>query len=199
MKEQEIITKEEADRLMEEDKEAEDEIRARNLRIGAGAISFLAVLLASGIGFTIYKHHNSPKKSFHYKVTHDGKIQVSGRVKFKEVKENWYLFEKELNNGEPRLYIVDQRFFGDLIDIHTDQIIGNSVIHYGEYVDETILNMEHLEPYLITYDMVYDSYTIEDMDRLLGLIEENYEYTIPDESEKVMMKTPEQTLEQTID
>lgn len=195
MKDQEIITKEEAERLMEEDEDKNEEIRVRNLRIGAGAISFLAVLLASGIGFTIYKHHNSPKKSFHYKVTHDGKIQVSGRVKFKEVKENWYLLEKELNNGNPRLYIVDQSFGGNLTNIHTDKIIGNSVIHYGEYMDETILNMAHLEPYLITYDMVYDSYTLEDMDRLLGLIEENYEYTIPDESEKVMMKTPEQTLE----
>lgn len=199
MKDQEVITKEEADRLMEEDKEAEDEIRARNLRVGAGVISLVTVLLAGGIGITMYKHHNSPKKSFHYKVTHDGKIQVSGRVKFKEVKENWYLFEKELNNGEPRLYIVDESFGGNLTNIHTNQIIGYSNRDRYGFADETLLNIEHLEPYLITYDMVYDSYTIEDMDQLLGLIEANYEYTIPDESEKVMMKTPEQTLEQTID
>ena len=137
---------------------------------------------------------NRPKKFFTYKATDDGKIEVTGRVKYNEVKKNWYLLEKQLNNGESRLYIVDCQIRDEFVNIHTDKKIASTKISgwTTEYLsDATILNIKHLEPYLITYDMVYDSYTIEDMDWLLELIEADYEYVIPDESNKVMMKTNE--------
>lgn len=39
--------------------------------------------------------------------------------------------------------------------------------------------------------MVYDSYTIGDMDQLLELIEADWEYAIPKENDKIMIKTSE--------
>ena len=178
---QEIITQEEAEKMIEEDAY----IRARNVRVGLRAIAILSTLIICGTGIIVVKNINRPKKSFRYKVDHDGKIQVSGRVKYGEVRDNWRLIEKELNNGESRLYIIDSNFWRGYVNVYTDMPIASG------YNDSTVLNDKRLEPYLITYDMVYNSYTIEDIDWLLELIETDYEYVIPDESNKVMMKTNE--------
>jgi len=197
---QEIITIEEAERIIEED-EAK---RIKNFNLGVGAISLIAATIVGGVVLSITNsiNHPKPKNSFTYKIDREGKIQVSGRVKYSEVNSNWKLLEKELNNGESKLYIVDWYFAkdgGGYINIHTDKSIADSGTKYIEnsgefsvvYDDPTVLNVEDLGPYLLRYDMVYDNYTIEDMDRLLGLIEADYEYSTLEDENKVMMKIDE--------
>lgn len=192
---QEIITMEEAERLEEEDTERQ----IKNIQLGVATISIIAVTVASGIGMLVAHYASAPKNRFSYKVDREGKIQVSGRVKYSEVNNNWKLLEKKLNSGESKLYIVDWYFAkdgGGYINVRTDKhIADHGACEYipvdSTCIDETVLNVENLGPYLLNYDMVYDSYTIEDMDRLLGLIEADYEYSTLEEDNKVMMKTTE--------
>ena len=192
---QEIITMEEAERLVEEDEEK----NIKNLKVGAAIIGFTAVTLVGGVGMLIAYNQKAPKSHFTYKVDREGKIQVSGRVKYSEVNSNWKLLEKKLNNGESKLYIVDWYFAkegGGYINVHTDKHIADHgaceyVLVDDKYTDETVLNVENLGPYLLSYDMVYDSYTIEDIDRLLGLIEADYVYSTSEDENKVMMKINE--------
>lgn len=185
---QEIITIEEAERIVAED----DVKRIKNLQVGAAIISVAAVTLVGSVGMLIAHNINAPKKHFTYKTDSEGKIQISGRVKYSEVKEHWKLLEKEGRNKKTKLYIVDETFFGYLINISTDKEIAVSTVqNSGRYSDPTVVNLENLEPYLFDYDMVYDSYTIEDIDRLLGLIEVDYEYSTLEDENKVMMKINE--------
>lgn len=123
------------------------------------------------------------QKSFTYEVTEDGKIEATGRVKYDEV-ITWYVVEKELANGSNKLFIADLSFSNSLYDVHNGKSIGGS--H-----DSSVLQAKMIAPYLVTYDMVYDSYTIEDVDQLLEFIEADFEYTIPKESDKIMIKTNE--------
>ena len=192
---QDIITMEEAERLVEGDTEN----YIKNIQLGAAVIGTIAFAITGGLSMLIAHHVGTPKTHFTYKIDKEGKIQVSGRVKYSEVKNNWKLLEKELNNGESKLYIVDWYFAkegGGYINVHTDKHIADhgaceDVLVDDEYIDETVLNVENLGPYLLSYDMVYDSYTIEDIDRLLGLIEADYVYSTSEDENKVMMKINE--------
>jgi len=193
----EIIPVEEANQeLTDEDMD----YRYRNLITGIGVISLGATLVVGGIGFTVVKNYNRPKNSFHYVTDHDGKIHASGRVKYKEVMNHWYLLEKQLNNGKSKLFIVDGKsklfivdrdFSREFVDIETNKPVASCTVDLNssstmDYIDPTILNVEKLGPYLLSYDMVYDSYTCQDIEKLLGLIAADYEYSYETDSKDLM-------------
>ncbi|MDE5587303.1 MAG: hypothetical protein K2I72_02910 [Bacilli bacterium] len=192
---QEIIITEEQ-KIIIEDKDKKSKEKKGSIKLGFIGCALMPLLIGGSLVVSWVRDPDRPKKSFVYEATDDGKIEATGRVKYDEVKNNWFLLEKQLKNGESKLYIVDKSSITNhvFVNIHTDKKIASAEISYLSdryYSDQTILNAERLEPYLITYDMVYDSYTIDDMDWLLELIEADYEYSIPDESNKVMMQTNE--------
>ena len=179
---------------MEEEKQEEvvskeeKKPKVKNISIGIAGSVLLPLLVGGSLAISWARDPDRPKKSFVYEATDDGKIEAKGRVKYDEV-AGWYLVEKELTNGSSRLFIVDNKdtVFGSLgcYDIQTDKSLSFSLS------SNSVLKYANIAPYLITYDMVYDSYTSEDMNQLLELIAANWEYAIANESDKVMIKLNE--------
>lgn len=163
------------------------EVKPKNVVIGVVGCALLPLLIGGDLLVSWIRDPDRPKKSFTYDATEDGKIEATGRVKYSEV-SNWSLVEKELTNGSSKLFISDESIMNnDLLDVQNDKTIGRSY-------DDSILQRKSLQPYLITYDMVYDSYTIEDINQLFEFIEADWEYTIPKESDKIIMKTNESNI-----
>ena len=163
------------------------EVKPKNVVIGVVGCALLPLLIGGDLLVSWIRDPDRPKASFVYDATEDGKIEATGRVKYSEVSK-WYLVEKELKNGSSKLFISDESITNDFFDVQNDKIIGKS------YSDNPILQKELLQPYLVTYDMVYDSYTIEDINQLFEFIEADWEYTIPKESDKIIMKINESNI-----
>ncbi len=134
----------------------------------SGVISVFTTLGIGSLCFTMRNNDpNIPKRSFIYEATEDGNIDPLGKVPYNEV-ASWFLLEKELTNGSQELFIADNVFVSGIIDVQNGKPIVSSS------VDESILNTEDLWPYLITYGMVKEYYTPDDINQLLSQIKEDY-------------------------
>lgn len=143
--------------------------------ICATAVTGLAISLAA----TGYFHLNENTK-FTYVSDEDNNFKAEGKVKYSKVKD-WCLVEKELINGEHKLFICDGNYgifnqsYKDIFNYST--ICEGYVKTSGKLADDTLIKKKKIEDYLLAYDMVKAYYTIDDMDKLLDMIEEDYEYT----------------------
>jgi len=169
------------------EQEKEEERREMSCRL---KIVGVAILTAVALDAVIIGYNQLSKNTkFTYVSDEDDNFKAEGKVKYNEVK-NWWLVEKELIDGKHKLFICDVNGVGFFDQSYKDIFNYNTICEgyvkkSGKLADDTLIEKKKLEDYLLAYDMVKAYYTIDDMDKLLDMIEEDYEYTTDKTLEKV--------------
>jgi len=140
--------------------------QVKNLKTGFTCHLFAVAVLVSSIytfGFQ-GKQSDIPKNSFTYVSLEDDNVIAMGKVRHQEVFNYWYLFEEESICGSQLLVV---RWWN-----HSFYDVRN-----GNPVNlDSCLFIEKLEPYLLTYNMIQDSYEIGDIEQLLEQIKQDPNY-----------------------
>ena len=132
--------------------------------------------------------------NFSYSNNADGEVVVEGSIDY-ELLKNYKLIEVKLLNGEHKLFIVSQRnvyydraykvYDCDYYDVCSSKKIYSTMTGKNETESSIELVKEYdLTAYLITYDEIKASYTIDDIERILNKINEDYQF----ENEKKLEK-----------
>ena len=148
--------------------------KIKNLKVAGATLGTMLLLCITGVHLS--KEHENYE--FEYIVLEDGSIDREGTVSYEDICKHWRLIEKRLVTGENKLFIINKSpwMFG-ANDIRTGKKITN-IPNYNSITqyDPTILNIKKLDQYLLAYDMIKGLYNSEDIDKLLSMIEADYEY-----------------------
>ena len=124
---------------------------------------------------------------FSYSNNADGEIVVEGSIDY-ELLKNYKLIEVKLLNGEHKLFIASKnvgRYYIDYFDVCSSKKIYSTTTIKNEKESSVELVKEYdLIAYLLTYDEIKASYTIDDIERILNKINEDYQF----ENEKKLEK-----------
>lgn len=120
--------------------------------------------------------------------TVEGEFVAEGTIDYSLLKD-YKLIELKLLNGENKLYITGKTVLNE--SVYTRDYYYNDIFT-GEIVCDTktenqrleLINEYDLVEYLLTYDEVKGSYSIEDIERIYNKILEDYEF----EKEKTLEK-----------
>lgn len=126
--------------------------------------------------------------NFTYSTNTEGEFAADGNIDY-ELLRNYKLIELKLLNGESKLYITSKIDYYDRGSVarsdYTDCFTGR-VIYSDTYIEGRLELIEEydLNDYLVTYDEIKGSYSIEDIERIYNKILEDYEF----EKEKTLEK-----------
>ena len=118
--------------------------------------------------------------SYEYVTEEDGNIYLDSdkMYPYNDVKDLRVINVKTIVNENLYLVYIDEYFFADIPMDYHDVFTGKEIIHNnsnGVVTTEGVelLSEEKIEQYLISYDMLKESYSAEDLEYLLSKIKQD--------------------------
>lgn len=168
----------------------------------------LAGIMVGAVAFSIAGCGCEAKSN--YVEISEGVYELSNSIDFSELKD-YQLVEMKVDN-KVDLYVTYQKekiFDGVYIDGVTYSldyitmyynVLNNEIIYTNYDIDQkensiknenTLLKEENMFDYLIAYNEIQDSYTKEDIERILGKIKKDWNFTDQKENSKEKSKIKE--------
>ena len=148
-------------------------IKSINKRLMAGMLG--GVMLTTPLTFTACS--SSP---YEYVTDTDGSVKLNSDKKYShnDVKDLRIINVKTKINENIYLVYVDSYFFTGIPMGYYDVFTGRAIIHNNLNGDVTtegveLLSAESVEQYLISYDMLKENYSVEDLEFLLEKIKQD--------------------------